>query len=246
MNKTATLYRMETSDHICPFGLRARDLLRRKGYSIDDRVLTTKQEADDLKASLKVKTTPQVIIGGERIGGYEDLQRFLGKSDEKKDKASYFPVVSLFLIAALATGVLAYAQPSDSSFQGLVMQFVGFSMTMLGLLKLQNVDGFVNGFLGYDLLAQRYVPYAYVYPYAEVLGGLLMIGGVLPAVSIPIMIFIGGIGGISVFKAVYLDKRELKCACVGGGSNVPLGFVSFSENAVMFGAAIWMLIHSIM
>ena len=246
MNKTATLYRMETSEHICPFGLRARDLLRRKGYSIDDRVLSTRQEAVDLKASLKVKTTPQVIIADERIGGFEDLQRFFGKSDEEKDKASYFPVVSLFLIAAFATGVLAYALPSGTSFQGLVMQFVGFSMTMLGLLKLQNVDGFVNGFLGYDLLAKRYVPYAYIYPYAEVLGGLLMIGGLLPSVSIPIMIFIGGIGGISVFKAVYLDKRELKCACVGGGSNVPLGFVSFSENAVMFGAAVWMLLHSFM
>lgn len=246
MNKTATLYRMETSEHICPFGLRARDLLRRKGYSIDDRVLTTRQEADELKASLEVKTTPQVIIDNERIGGFDDLQVFFGKRDQYKGKTSYFPVVSLFVIAALATGILAYSQSSETSFQGLVMQFIGFSMTMLGLLKLQNIDGFVNGFLGYDLLAQRYVPYAYIYPYAEILGGLLMIGGMLPAISIPIMIFIGGIGGVSVAKAVYLDKRELKCACVGGGSNVPLGFVSFSENAVMFGAAIWMLIHSIM
>ena len=110
------------------------------------------------------------------------------------------------------------------------------------MLKLQNVESFVNGFLGYDLLAQRYVPYAYVYPYAEALGGLLMIGGILPILSIPIMLFIGGVGGVSVFKAVYLDKRELKCACVGGGSNVPLGFVSFSESAVMFGAACWMLV----
>ncbi|EDY86729.1 glutaredoxin [gamma proteobacterium HTCC5015] len=242
MNKTATLYRMETKEHICPFGLRAKDLLRRKGYSIDEKILATRQEADDIKASLNVKTTPQVIIDGERVGGFDDLQHFFGKNDEKK--ASYFPVIALFLIAALTTGVLAYSQPSTTSFQSYVMQFIGFSMMMLGLLKLQNVDSFVNGFLGYDLLAQRYVPYAYVYPYAEVLGGLLMIGGVLPEISIPIMLFIGGIGGVSVFKAVYIDKRELKCACVGGGSNVPLGFVSFSENAVMFGAAIWMLIST--
>lgn len=246
MNKTATLYRMETDKHICPFGLRAKDLLRREGYSVDDCVLTTRKQADDLKASLKVQTTPQVIINGERIGGFEDLKRFFGKNNQDKAKTSYFPVISLFLIAALITGVLAYSQSYATSFQNLAMQFIGFSMTMLGLLKLQNVDGFVNGFLGYDLLAQRYVPYAYLYPFAEVLGGLLMIGNILPAVSIPLMLFIGGIGGISVFKAVYLDKRELKCACVGGGSNVPLGFVSFSENAVMFGAAVWMLLHSLL
>ena len=44
---------------------------------------------------------------------------------------------------------------------------------------------------------------------------------------------IGGIGAASVIKAVYIDKRELKCACVGGNSNVPLGFVSLTENLLM-------------
>ena len=38
-----------------------------------------------------------------------------------------------------------------------------------------------------------------------------------------------------MFKAVYIDKRELKCACVGGSSNVPLGFVSLTENLMMIG-----------
>ena len=43
------------------------------------------------------------------------------------------------------------------------------------------------------------------------------------------------------FKAVYVDKRELKCACVEGGSNVPLGFVSLTENVMMVDMALWML-----
>ena len=41
---------------------------------------------------------------------------------------------------------------------------------------------------------------------------------------------------------VYVQKRELKCACVGGSSKVPLGFVSLSENLAMVGMALWMLI----
>jgi hypothetical protein len=72
-----------------------------------------------------------------------------------------------------------------------------------------------------------------------------MVSSLLPFISIPLMIFIGGIGGISVIKAVYIDKRELKCACVGGDSNVPLGFVSFLENAVMFIGGVWMLISHV-
>ena len=53
--------------------------------------------------------------------------------------------------------------------------------------------------------------------------------------------FLARISVISVFKAVYIDKRELKCACVGGDSKVPLGFVSLTENLMMVGMAIWML-----
>ena len=67
------------------------------------------------------------------------------------------------------------------------------------------------------------MPYGYVYPFAEALAGILMIAGALIWIAAPVALFIGTIGAVSVFKAVYIDKRELKCACVGGGSNVPLG-----------------------
>ncbi|HAU1466113.1 TPA: glutaredoxin, partial [Legionella pneumophila] len=62
--------------------------------------------------------------------------------------------------------------------------------------------------------------------------------------SIPIALFIGTVGALSVFKAVYIDKRELKCACVGGDNNVPLGFISLTENLMMIGMALFMLIMS--
>ena len=51
------------------------------------------------------------------------------------------------------------------------------------------------------------------------------------------------IGAVSVFYAVYIQKRELKCACVGGSSRVPLGFVSLTENLFMVGMALWMLLR---
>ena len=98
-------------------------------------------------------------------------------------------------------------------------------------------------FLGYDLLAKRWVPYAYLYPFAEATAGVLMVAGVLHAVSIPIALIIGGIGAASVFKAVYIDRREIKCACVGGDSRVPLGAVSLTENLMMVAMAVWMLVR---
>ncbi|MFO8733993.1 glutaredoxin, partial [Legionella pneumophila] len=91
-------------------------------------------------------------------------------------------------------------------------------------------------------LAKRWVPYSYIYPFAEGLAGILMIAGALNWLSIPIALFIGTVGALSVFKAVYIDKRELKCACVGGDSNVPLGFISLTENLMMIGMALFMLL----
>jgi Methylamine utilisation protein MauE len=118
--------------------------------------------------------------------------------------------------------------------------FIGFSMVVLALLKLQNVEAFSTMFLNYDLLARRWVPYGYVYPFAEGLAGVLMIAGALTWLSVPIALFIGTVGAASVFKAVYIDRRELKCACVGGSSNVPLGFISLTENLMMVAMAAWM------
>ena len=69
-----------------------------------------------------------------------------------------------------------------------------------------------------------------------------MIVGALMWIAVPVALFIGTIGAISVFKAVYIDKRDLKCACGGGDSNVPLGFISLTENIMMVAMAIWMMV----
>ena len=63
--------------------------------------------------------------------------------------------------------------------------------------------------------------------------------------SVPIALFIGTIGAISVIYAVYIQKRDLKCACVGGNNNVPLGFISLTENLMMIAMALWMGRHLI-
>jgi hypothetical protein len=121
--------------------------------------------------------------------------------------------------------------------------FIAFAMVILAMLKLQDVEKFSSMFLGYDLLARRWVPYAYLYPFLEFLAGALMTARALDWLSIPVALTIGSIGAVSVFYAVYVQKREIKCACVGGSSNVPLGFVSLTENLAMIAMALWMIFN---
>jgi hypothetical protein len=185
-----------------------------------------------------------VFIGGRRIGGYEDLRRFLGLAVSDPNATSYTPVLAVFAAAgALALGV-SYAVFGTPLTVRAAEWFVAFAMVLLAMLKLQDVEKFSTMFLGYDLLARRWVPYSYIYPFAEFAAGALMAARALDWVSIPLALFIGTIGGVSVFYAVYVQKRELKCACVGGSGKVPLGFVSLSENLFMVAMALWMLAGS--
>lgn len=238
--RQAVLYRMVMPEHVCPFGLKARWLLKHKGFAVEDHWLTTRAEQDAFKAAHDVRTTPQAFIGGKRVGGYDDLRRFFGQRVPDPKATSYAPVVAVFAVAAAIT--VAIDSLTAAPLVGLVGagRFIAVSMCLFAMLKLQDLDRFATMFLGYDLLAQRYVPYAYAYPLLEFGAGALMLAGVAPWLSVPVALAIGGIGAASVFKAVYLDRRELKCACVGGSSNVPLGFVSLTENVMMVAMAIGM------
>lgn len=244
--KRASLYRMVMPGHLCPYGLKSKSILERKGYKVDDNLLTTREEVDAFKKAHGVETTPTAYINGEQIGGYTDLKKHFGHRVLGKDDTTYAPVIAIFASTALMALAIVLNLYEDFSVLTWLKWFFATSMVALAMQKLQDVGGFVSGFLGYDLLAQRYVPYGYAYPFLELFTGIGMMaligtGSTLVWLVAPVGLFIGAIGAISVIKAVYIEKRELKCACVGGGSNVPLGFISLTENLVMVGMGIWMI-----
>ena len=77
--QTAILYRMVMPDHLCPYGLKSKDLLERNGFTVEDHHLETHDETEAFKKEHGVDTTPQAFIGGERIGGYDDLREHFGQ-----------------------------------------------------------------------------------------------------------------------------------------------------------------------
>ncbi len=75
--RAAALYRMVLPTHECPYGVRAKAALEKAGFAIDEHVLATRAEVEAFKAEHGVATTPQIFIGGQRIGGSEDLDAWL-------------------------------------------------------------------------------------------------------------------------------------------------------------------------
>lgn len=73
----ATLYRMVLPDHVCPFGVRAKEMLEQNGFQVEEHILSSREEVDAFKAEHDVDTTPQIFFDGRRIGGSDDLEDYL-------------------------------------------------------------------------------------------------------------------------------------------------------------------------
>ena len=79
-DRKAILYRMVLPDHTCPFGVRAKELLEANGFEVEDHLLRSREEVDRYMEEQGVATTPQVFIDGGRIGGSDDLERYLART----------------------------------------------------------------------------------------------------------------------------------------------------------------------
>ena len=112
-NKSAQLYRMMTDAHTCPYGLKSKDLLERKGFDVEDHPLRTREETDAFMEKHGVETTPQTFIEGDRIGGYEALRVHLGldKPEDEQSDTTYRPVIGT------ASRPYSRCGPSNGSFR---------------------------------------------------------------------------------------------------------------------------------
>ncbi|MCP9885851.1 glutaredoxin [Synechococcus sp. ATX 2A4] len=227
------LHRMAITGRVCPYGELAVALLQEQGIPFDDQLLLSQLEVERFKAAHGVSTTPQVFAAGEHIGGYTDLARRLGVKARLPGGRSYRPVITVFATAALITLALG------SGPQG----FMGMALVLLACLKLLDPPAFIRSFRRYNLLSQWLAGYASVFPYLELLLGLALLARLQAAPIALLALAMGLEGGVSVVKAVYVDKLDLDCACVGGNSRTPLGLVSVLENVAMVAMGLWMLLR---
>ena len=77
--RRAILHRMVLPNHACPYGVRAKEMLEEAGYEVEDRILRSREEVAAFLDESGFATTPQVFIGGNRIGGSDELELYLIK-----------------------------------------------------------------------------------------------------------------------------------------------------------------------
>ena len=144
MSKSAQLYRMATDEHICPFGLKSKDLLEREGYDVDDKLLTSREQTDKFKQQHNVETTPQTFIDDKRIGGYDELREYFNKPQAAQQGTTYTPVIAIFAVTFLLS--LAFSFATNNSLLSLKTAelFIALTMSVLAIQKLQDLFSFTN------------------------------------------------------------------------------------------------------
>ena len=167
------------------------------------------------------------------------VSKALSNSENEKSKLQQLKPLILILFYITTASVLLNYQNWDRN--EIMLDFMGLFYIIFSFFKLLDLKGFSESFKMYDPLASRVPIYGWIYPFIEVVLGLmfLMHFGVKTALVITLIVL--GVTTIGVIKSL-LDKKSIRCACLGTALKLPMTEATFIENAVMIVMAILLLV----
>ncbi len=121
-----------------------------------------------------------------------------------------------------------------------MLDFMGLFYIVFSFFKMLDLKGFSDSFRMYDPLAKRVPVYGKIYPFIETSLGLMFLVNFEVNIALILTLFVLGITTIGVTKTL-LDKKLIRCACLGTALKLPMTEATFIENAIMIVMAILML-----
>lgn len=159
--------------------------------------------------------------------------------EEEKSKLQQLkPLLLIIFYIATASILLHY---KDWSWSAFMLDFMGLFYIVFSFFKMLDLKGFPESFSMYDPLAKRIPFYGKIYPFIETALGLMFLMRVEVNIALMITLVVLGITTIGVTKTL-LDKKAIRCACLGTALKLPMTEATFIENAIMIIMAILMLI----
>ena len=182
-----------------------------------------------LKAALPEKYTITIQTSED-----ENLKLSVSESKLKQLK----PLLLIFAYLFVASMLLNF---NDWNTQSAMLDFMGLFYIVFSFFKFLDLRGFPKSFKMYDPLAKAIPIYGWVYPFLELLLGVMFLMRFQIKVALITTIMILGITTVGVTKTL-LDKKSIRCACLGTALNLPMTEATFIENSVMLVMAISMLL----
>ncbi len=156
-----------------------------------------------------------------------------------KSFSTYKP---LFLIVGFILGVSVLVQYPFTDFSAMLLMrhFMAGFFIVFAFFKLLNLEGFANSYQMYDIVAAKWKGWGLIYPFVELVLGVAYLINIFPFYVNLITIVVLGVSSIGVIKS-NLDKKKIKCACLGDVFNLPMSTVTIIEDLSMVAMALIML-----
>lgn len=182
----------------------------------------------------------------EAIGKYK-----ISKVEESKEVQSEFASLPeqslttyqpLILIISFIVGVTLLVQFPFDDFSGMLWMrhFMAGFFLVFAFFKLLNIKGFAMSYMMYDIIAARWKGWGYVYPFVELMLGIMYLINIAPVLTNWITLIVLGLSSVGVIRSV-LNKKKIKCACLGDVFNLPMSTVTIVEDLAMVTMAGMML-----
>ena len=167
---------------------------------------------------------------------------FYNSNEDKQNKrvfTTYKPLLLIFLFIAATTAIVSIDNGKIDVMIWMRYFMAGFFI-VFSFFKFLNLTGFAESYAMYDILAKRVKIYGLVYPFIELILGAAYLTGFEPTITYIATICIMGFSSIGVIQSV-LDKKKIRCACLGAVFNLPMSMVTIIENLIMVLMALIML-----
>jgi len=158
-------------------------------------------------------------------------------NEEKTKLQQLKPLLLIFLYLFAAAFLLNY---KDWNLNSAMLDFMGLFYIVFSFFKLLDLKGFPDSFRMYDPLAKVIPIYGWIYPFIELALGLMFLMRFEISIALIATIVVLGITTIGVTKTL-LDKKSIRCACLGTALKLPMTEATFIENAIMLVMAVSML-----
>lgn len=161
-------------------------------------------------------------------------------SEDKSELKQLFPLFLIFGYISITSILLNYNPWNVKAF---MLDFMGMFYIVFSFFKLLDLKGFPKSFRMYDPLAKAIPAYGWIYPFVEVILGLMFLMRIQIPIALITTLIILSITTFGVTKAL-LDKKSIQCACLGTALKLPMTKATFIENSVMLIMAVFMLIKT--
>ena len=160
--------------------------------------------------------------------------------DEEKTKLQQLkPLLLIIFYITTASLLLHY---KDWSWNEFMLDFMGLFYIVFSFFKMLDLKGFPESFKMYDPLAKRIPLYGWLYPFIETVLGLMFLMRFEVDIALVVTLIVLGTTTIGVLKTL-LDKKQIRCACLGTALKLPMTEATLIENTIMMAMAILMLLN---